>query len=495
MSLADLHTYMMSRPAGSGAPVDEVVRVISSRAIAQVEPEPVVAPIAATPRRESAGEPIGEVERRVDGWSTATIPGYPVLGTAVPAVVHSVAMPRPGAPAGPRSLADAAWCLFQCWDPFRHCVDHEELARFAPGFERCEAEPGEIVRAGIGTETLAASHYGYLVRPEWVGDGASWVDKVRQYDGILPRLGVLSGCNTLEVHVPSFNESSRANGARWGGLASTPAGHQFMANWYGRDEMASLSAQSVLDTAGAADVVFVLNRVIIYAQPVSRDLAADSQAFRSWFDYAAYQEIRYALESAILTGPGGATPMGAINDVATQTIAKDSGQTSGTVSTTNIDQMWSRLYGPCRRNAIWLASDDTVYQVDQAATSGGWPRSFYSPSGETQLGIPIIKGRPLISSECLPVVGTPGDLTLIDPTQWFGFYRTVKKGNQPELEMSLVMPGDMIERSESEHFLFDSDSIALRFKCRFDSHSIWTSGLTIFDGAINVGPCCIIAQR
>ena len=84
-------------------------------------------------------------------------------------------------------------------------------------------------------------------------------------------------------------------------------------------------------------------------------------------------------------------------------------------------------------------------------------------------------GFPLYVSEKVPVLGTAGDISLVDPSQ-YGYAK--RQG----LEVGL-----------SEHFLFDTDQIAYRFKLRHDAKSLWRAPYTQADGkSTKVSPFIIL---
>ncbi len=407
--------------------------------------------------------------------------------------IEIAATPVHSAHAGPQDLNEFIRLAFLAWDSDRREVRRDVLSDFCRGMLEHQDSPVTIDRTWTGK---VAPQAGFLVKPEWlVGPSGSngtvgfW-DNVRQNDGLLARIGFLSPTIRREFHVPAFNEMSRQDGHRWGGA---------WARWQGQEEIYNLSttAQSL---PTASDIVFNCNRLMLFSGKISRDLAADSVIFKAYLDYAYYSEIRYQLDAALLVGDGAGMPHGVAAAIpntpsATYVVAADSMQTASTISTTNIDSMWSHLYGPCRKAAIWLASDDTVYAIDQAATTAGWPRSFYLPAGETQTGIPLIKGRPLIACEASPKLGSQGDLTLVDPTQVGLVYHRMTEGTDAGLEISIGLPSDSVETTTSDQFYFDTDSLAIKTKLRADGQLMWNSPLTIANGNLTVGPCCVIAVR
>src|SRR5262249_8237377 len=134
-----------------------------------------------------------------------------------------------------------------------------------------------------------------------------------------------------------------------------------------------------------------------------------------WLNVMALGEIRSHIDYAIVNGVL-AGPVGILNEQSTVTVAKDSGQTNGTITATNITGLWSAMYAGSKENAVWLANDDVIQAIDNLATSGQWPALNWVPAGQFGNRFATIKGRPLIPCEACPAIGNPGDLICWDPT-------------------------------------------------------------------------------
>ncbi len=296
--------------------------------------------------------------------------------------------------------------------------------------------------------------------------------------------------------IPAVAETSRANGSRWGGI---------QASWgYGETSVPPGSQSSL------SSVEFTAQRLLIYVPSISRDLWADSTGLDLWFSYVALAEFRYQIESAMINGAsaavgGVACPVGVIDAPSTVTVAKDGGQSSGTISTTNIDNMWAAIAAGNKENAVWHANDDTIKAIDEVATAYNWPQSVYLPQGINGNPHALIKGRPLLPSECCPAIGTPGDLIAVDWTDYVLTYLK-PKGYESALAFEFRIPDDLhhrgvvglpegiVEQRMSDQAFFSTDSLAFLWKFRGDGHFLWNSTMTNINGAV-VGPAAIIAKR
>jgi HK97 family phage major capsid protein len=338
---------------------------------------------------------------------------------------------------------------------------------------------------------------GFTLKPEMAD--AAW-DKARSVDGPFARC-TLRTTSQREFRIPGFSETSRAAGYRWGGVLGT---------WGLPETSVPASSQPATSL-----INFDMKRLLVYTAPISRDLLADTDLIVPLLSYASLSEIRFSIELAMVQGVVGG-PMGVTRAGGTGTdgsaagrgvvqVAKSESQASGTINDTNITQMWSALYGPCKRNAIWCANDDTIDAIDDAATSYNWPESFYLPQGVGGNPFPLLKGRPLVPAEVCPVIGTPGDLVLADWSQyWFVMRRSTSGESTLAFDVAIpknighqgivALPEGVVEQRAADELFFNIDSVAFLWKMRADGQSIWSSTMANINGA-TVGWAAIIQQR
>lgn len=346
-------------------------------------------------------------------------------------------------------------------------------------------DPEAVRRAGLA-EYQGGAGGGFLVP---FGVAQAIFDKSRETDGLLARSRYLPS-QIHEFSIPCYAETARGDGDRWGGI---------LARWQGAlDAPPSMSA---IETGPrAAEIRFTQKTLIVFSEPISNDLIADSSLIMAFFDHAAFSEIRFQVERSMVSGDGVGKPLGILNSPATATIAKDSGQTAATISATNISGMWKALWGPCRRTAVWLAADDTIEEIDAAAQLAGWPANVYLPQGAAGNPYPLLRGRPLLPCEACPALGAAGDLILVDPSQvGFSLLNSRPTGEMPAAPQFEVAPvgSDRLnaELSLSSHALFDTDQTLLRYKIRCDAKLLWSGPITPLNGGASRHPAAVIATR
>jgi HK97 family phage major capsid protein len=259
----------------------------------------------------------------------------------------------------------------------------------------------------------------------------------------LQRFNIPEGSNTLRV--PGVDETSRANGYRWGGV---------LADFVDEGTVEAPEFPRYKSTQFAAE------KLIGYVV-LTNELMADVENLDTFLRRAIADELRYKLEQYILSsaGTGAGRPLSVLNSPALVTVAKTSAQASGTLTELNLRTMLYALPAPSRRRAIWAASESAMELVEnfEAVTRPA--------SGSTNPDdLPRIKGRPVIETDVLPAVGTPGDVLLIDPA-WYGF------ASKP------------MASALSAHVLFTSDQAVLRVVWRCAARPLVSAPIAATDGA------------
>jgi HK97 family phage major capsid protein len=289
-------------------------------------------------------------------------------------------------------------------------------------------------------------------------------DKARALDGPLARCRTFT-TSTRTLRIPAFKETSRADNQRLGGMKY---------QW-------ETETNNTTQTPPQLDEIELVLRRLSVRIDLTNDLMEDAPALEEALDHAAALELKYGIEEAMVNGNGSGVPLGVVNAPSTVTVDASTG--SGDF----ITRMWKALWGPCRRNAVWLASDEMIDYIEAFAMQGGWPQGFYIPPGASAYGgeFALIKGRPLIPCEHCATRGTAGDIILGDWSQYALARRryTADQGGTITPEMSKTM---------SMHVRFDTDQTALRWLVRVDGQPLWKKPITPANGGPQTGPFVIL---
>ena len=187
--------------------------------------------------------------------------------------------------------------------------------------------------------------------------------------------------------------------------------------------------------------------------PVSNEMIDDGFAIGSYLTGMAPERITYKANEAILFGDGIGKPLGALNAAARIIQAKDSGQATATLTSTNVSNMVTRLIAGELKNAIWIGNPDILTALE-AMTVGNYP--IFLPNQNAANGsYGMLKGRPLQLSEHAAAFSSQGDLNLLS----LKGYRTITKAGG-------------IQTATSMHLFFDADATAFKFTFRMNGKPI-----------------------
>jgi hypothetical protein len=200
------------------------------------------------------------------------------------------------------------------------------------------------------------------------------------------------------------------------------------------------------------------------------------QLRKSYISRKAADVIDFAVGESIFRGTGATQPLGFLNGGSTVPVAIETNQAPDTILGMNIVKMWSRMYGPWKRSAVWFVSPTTFPELQRATITGrnasggalsAWGGFVMLPAGGVT-GSPFqtIFGRPVIETEHCEEVGDVGDIVLASMSQ----YATLTKGNG-------------VESATSMHIWFDQDVMAMKFRLRIDGQPWSNSTITPRDSS------------
>ncbi|MFI3162899.1 MAG: phage major capsid protein [Bacillota bacterium] len=326
---------------------------------------------------------------------------------------------------------------------------------------RASAPGGKIdtrlsTRAASGLAESNPSDGGFLVQTDFV----STLLKKTYETGILAskvkKIPISTNANGLKIN--SVDDSSRANGSRWGGVQTY---------WQSEaDEMAASKPkfrQMDLSLKKLTGLCYVTD-----------ELLQDTSALENVVKEAFAEEFAFKIDDAILTGTGAGQPLGILKSPALVTVAKESNQ-ADKITVENLVKMWNRLWSRSRANAVWYINQELEPYL-YTLTVGDKP--VYIPAGglsEKPFG--TLFGRPVVPIEQCEAAGELGDIILAD----VGQYLLIDKGG--------------ISQSSSIHVRFLYDENVFRFIYRVDGQPIWNKPLTPYKGSATVSPFVTLAKR
>lgn len=269
---------------------------------------------------------------------------------------------------------------------------------------------------------------------------------------------------SLRVPFPAIDATSNANSV-YGGVVG-----------YWTEEGAALTESQ----AAFGRIVLDAKKLTAYTT-VPNELISDSAvSFQAFIDQIFPEALAFYEDIAFLKGSGVGEPLGMLdgNNAATLAVAKETGQTAGTILWENIVKMFSRMLPSSLGRAVWICSIDTFPELATMALSVGTGGSAVWLNNGVEGPPMTILGRPVIFTEKAPAaLGGLGDISFVD----CGFY--------------LVGDRQVMSAKSSEHFKFGNDVTAYRIIERVDGRPWLQSPITPQNGSATLSPFVQLAAR
>ena len=177
-------------------------------------------------------------------------------------------------------------------------------------------------------------------------------------------------------------------------------------------------------------------------------------------------------EDEIINGVGGGQMVGFLNHAAKIAVTRT---LAGHIDYTDITNMWARMYGPSKTNAVWIIDASIIPDLFQMAFPGLGTPVYMPPGGASGSPYSTIFGKPVLEVECAKALGTEGDISLIDPSQ----YAMIEKGG--------------IEVAWTNALGFLTDETVYRWVTRNDGMPGWATTLTPKSNSGTVSPFITVA--
>lgn len=321
------------------------------------------------------------------------------------------------------------------WDP------RLKWTNAASGIGRTPADGGFLVQHDVATEIISNGYEQSQLAP------------------LCRKVPIGENSDGLSVNV--VDETSRATGSRWGGVQV-----------YWRNEGDTVTATK--PKFKRLDLPLEDLMGLCYA---TREMMRDETQLGAIVKQAFSEEIAWTMDDCIMNGTGVGKPLGYLKSPALVTVAKENAQNAKTIVTRNLSKMWARLWARSRKNAIWIINQDIEPELDELAiavgTAGIEPRFVtYGPDGVLR-----IKGRPVMAMEQAATLGTVGDISLVDLSQY------------------VLIDKDNVEMAESMHVRFVYGEDTFRFMYRVNGQPYWTRPITPANGSNDQSPYVALATR
>lgn len=223
-----------------------------------------------------------------------------------------------------------------------------------------------------------------------------------------------------------------------------------------------------------------LSKLLAFA-PLSDEIFDDAAALGAYLPTRLGAAIRWKTNDAILFGLGNGQPVGAFTaGTAAITIAKESGQATGTLAAANLQKMIAALPPGSFSRAVWLIGPDVLQNV-LSLSFGSTPVFTPAPPNITAAPnsvVGLIGGRPAIESLHAKTFSSQGDVLLVDLL----YYLAITKSGGPQMVTSM-------------HVYFDSYAGAFRVSYRIDGAPKLTAPITPPNSSNQLSPFIQLGAR
>lgn len=330
---------------------------------------------------------------------------------------------------------------------FRAVVNHGRGKGFDERLKRAAAGMGE----SIGSEG------GFAVPVEVM---TTLLERITGPQGgeILRRVNEIPITTGNGTKIPGIDETSRANGSRWGGISVA---------YVGEGDTIGTSKPKVRQ-------IDVNLKKLVGAVILTDELLEDSPMANVIVEQGFTEEFTFVIEDNVVNGLGAGTPLGIMASNALVTVSKESGQVTGTLNVANVTKMFARFGGRWAR-AVWLIDQSVMPQLQQM-TIGQMP-VWMPPGGLTAAPYGSLFGAPTVFTEYNAQLSSLGDIILAD----LGYYAFAVKGG--------------LRSANSMHVRFLTDEQVLRWTHRHDGQPIVNAALTPKNGGPTRSPFVTLQAR
>jgi HK97 family phage major capsid protein len=308
---------------------------------------------------------------------------------------------------------------------------------------RVKVKEMEAMKAAQGANESVPADAGYLIEPTLNKELLVPIHEEGPFTSKVRKLPVSANSNF--GYINGIDETSRANGSRWGGVVG-----------YRVAEAGSLTSSR----PKFRRINWELKKyaALMYA---TDELILDATQFSAVAQQSAGEELSFMANDDILNGVGTGGALGILNSGALIGVTR---QDASKIQHQDILNMWQRILPRFRGGLEWFVNSEAEPQLDAlyftGTTSVLSPYVTYSPDGVMK-----IKGRPVNVTEFNPALNAKGDILLAN----LGEYLFWEKGD--------------VQAATSIHIAFLTDEQAFRFIYRADGQTAHYSPITPFKGS------------
>lgn len=311
--------------------------------------------------------------------------------------------------------------------------------------------------AASGMSTGVPSEGGYLMRTQWTTE---FLNRAREASTLLPLCRrVTIGADFDSLEYPYIDETSRADGSRWGGVQVFWAA-----------EATTVSATKPKIGKGELRLEEIMG--LAY---VTNRLLRDSSAVESILTNSFESEFGFLVDVSIFKGSGAGQMLGILQSPALVSVTR------------NVDpmvtllDMYEVMPSRLKSSATWFYHPSwlsTLVSMKLGDFPVWMPPGSPMTGGLTATPSAMILGRPAIELEQATGTAAPGDINFFN----MGEYVVIEKENEG------------INFDQSMHVAFLTNEMAFRWVYRINGQPIMKSSVLRYTGSTYVSPFVTVAS-
>jgi len=313
-----------------------------------------------------------------------------------------------------------------------------------------------------GASATVPADGGFAIGTEF---STALLQRARETSRILPLCQEIPiGEGNDSVELPYIDETSRANGSRWGGVRV----------YWSAEADAPTSTKPKISRH---EIRLETLKGLAYA---TERLLRNAPAMGSVFENAFSSEMAFTIDDAIFRGDGVGKPLGfAVQNIGSKLlveVAKKGGQAADTFVIENATAMLSRLLRDPGDRVVWLANPDTIGQFP-LMTVGQQPVFLPNNNAAGSPYYGTLFGYPIVIVEQAETLGDPGDIVLANLSK----YAVVTQGG--------------LRAAQSMHVRFIYDEMTFKWSYDINGQSVVKQPITAYKGSNSLSPFVTTAVR
>jgi HK97 family phage major capsid protein len=291
------------------------------------------------------------------------------------------------------------------------------------------------------------------------------LQRARETARIFPLVNEIPmGEGSDSIDLPYIDETSRANGSRWGGV---------QAYWTGEADAPTATKPKL----SRHELRLESLKCLHYA---TERLLRNAPAMGAVLENAFASEIAFKLDDAIWRGNGAGMPLGfSVQNYGSRLlveVAKKTGQAADTFVIENATSMLSRLLRDPGDRIAWFCNPDTIGQFP-LLTVGTQPVFLPNNSAVGSMQYGTFFGFPVIVVEQAETLGDAGDIVLANMSK----YVMITQGG--------------LRAAQSMHVRFIYDEMTFKWSFDANGQSSVKQPITPFKGSNTLSPFVTTAAR